>query len=452
MKIIIVGLGKVGYAIAQQLEGEHHDLTLVDASVEALSRAENSIDAMFVTGNGAGVSTLIQAGVRNADLIIAVTEHDEVNLICCLMAKKLGAKRTIARVRNPDYFREAAVLRREIGLDLTINPEYAAAQEIARILRVPAAFSVESLSRGLVELIGFQLIEGGAMAGVSLTDYNRRHPGNVLVCAAKRGDEVIVPNGSFVPQPGDLVYVIGSPSETTRVLKNTGREVSPVRRVSILGGGRIALYLAWALEGTGAQLTIVERSHERCLELAEKLPKATVLCGDGTDHELLDTEGIFDCDAFIPLTGRDEENLLMALSAQHAGVKKVLPKMSRPNYMELLRQLGLETVISPKDITANFISRFVRGFANSQGSAVESLHKILDGAMEAVEFTASAATHFLDTPLRDLHFKQGIIVAAIVRNGKVEIPNGNSKILEGDRVIVIARSLFLQDLNEILER
>nr|MCR5826711.1 NAD-binding protein [Oscillospiraceae bacterium] len=259
MKIIIVGLGKVGYAIAQQLEGEHHDLTLVDASADALSRAENSIDAMFVTGNGAGVGTLIQAGVRDADLIIAVTENDEVNLICCLMAKKLGARRTIARVRNPEYFREAAVLRREIGLDYTINPEYAAAQEIARILRVPAAFSVESLSRGLVELIGFQLTEGGAMAGVSLTDYNRRHPGSVLICAAKRGDEVIVPNGSFVPQAGDLLYAIGSPSETTRVLKNTGREVSPVRRISILGGGRVALYLAWALEGTGAQLTIVER-------------------------------------------------------------------------------------------------------------------------------------------------------------------------------------------------
>ncbi len=452
MKILIVGLGKVGYAIAQQLEGEHHDLTLVDANVDALSRAENSIDAMFVTGNGAGVGALIQAGVRDADLIIAVTENDEVNLICCLMAKKLGAKRTIARVRNPEYFREAAVLRREIGLDFTINPEYAAAQEIARILRVPAAFSVESLSRGLVELIGFQLTEGGAMAGVSLTDYNRRHPGSVLVCAAKRGAEVIVPNGSFVPLPGDLLYVIGSPSETVRVLKSTGREVSPVRHVSILGGGRIALYLAWALESTGARLTIVERNHERCLELAEKLPKATVICGDGTDHELLDTEGIFDCDAFIPLTGRDEENLLMALSAQHAGVKKVLPKMSRPNYMELLRQLGLETVISPKDITANFISRSVRGFANSQGSAVESLHKILDGAMEAVEFTATTATHFLDTPLRHLHFRRGIIVAAVVHNGKVEIPNGNSEIREGDRVIVVARSLFLQDLNDILEQ
>ena len=452
MKILIVGLGKVGYAIARQLEGENHDLTLVDANVEALSRAENSIDAMFVVGNGAGVGTLLQAGVREADLVVAVTENDEVNLICCLMAKKLGARRTVARVRNPEYFREAPVLRREIGLDMTINPEYAAAQEIARILRVPAAFSVESFARGLVELIGFQVTEGTALSGVSLFEYNRRNPGSILVCAAKRGNEIIVPNGNFVPLPGDLVYIIGSPSETTRVLKSTGKDIARVRRVSILGGGRIALYLAWALENTGARLTVVERDGERCLDLAEKLPKATVIQGDGTDHELLDTEGIFECDAFVPLTGRDEENLLMALSAQHAGVKKVLPKMSRPNYMEVLRQLGLETVISPKDITANFISSYVRGLANSQGSAVESLHKILDGAMEAVEFIASSATHFLDTPLKDLHFKRALLVAAIVHNGKVEIPGGNSQIHEGDRVIVVAEHLFLKDLNDILER
>ena len=452
MKILIVGLGKIGYAIAQQLEGEKHDLTLVDASVEALSRAENSIDAMFVTGNGAGVSTLIQAGVREADLVIAVTENDEVNLICCLMAKKLGAKRTVARVRNPEYFREAAVLRREIGLDMTINPEYAAAQEIARILRVPAAFSVESFARGVVELIGFQVTESSPFAGISLIEYNRRNPGSILLCAAKRGEEVIVPNGNFVPLPGDLVYVIGSPAETTRVLKRTGKDVNPARRVSILGGGRIAIYLAWALESVGAQLTIVERDYERCMTIAEKLPKATVIQGDGTDHELLDTESIFECDAFVPLTGRDEENLLMALSAQYAGVKKVLPKMSRPNYMELLRQLGLETVISPKDITANYISSYVRGLANSQGSAVESLHRILDGAMEAVEFTASAATHFLDTPLKDLRFKRGLLVAAIVHDGKVEIPAGHSQIHAGDRVIVMARTLFLKDLNDILER
>ena len=452
MKIIIIGLGKVGYAIAQQLEGEQHDLTLVDANVEALRRAENSIDAMFVTGNGAGVSVLLQAGVREADLVISVTETDEVNLICCLMAKKLGAKRTVARIRNPEYFREAAVLRREIGVDLTINPEYAAAQEIARILRVPAAFSVESLARGRVELIGFEVTEGGALAGVSLIDYNRRNPGSILVCAARRGDEVIVPAGSFVPLPGDLVYVIGSPRETTRVLKSTGQTIAPVRRVSVLGGGRVAFYLAWALEEMGARLTIVERNLERCEMLAERLPKAIVIHGDGTDLELLDTEAIFECDAFVPLTGRDEENLLMALSARHAGVKKVLPKMSRPNYMEMLRQLGLETVISPKDITANFISRYVRGLANSQGSAVESLHKILDGSMEAVEFTAASATHFLNTPLKDLHLKRGLLVAAIVHDGEVSIPDGNSKILAGDRVIIVARKLFLQDLNDLLER
>ena len=451
MKILIVGLGKVGYAIAQQLEGENHDLTLVDANVEALSRAENSIDAMFVTGNGAGVSTLLQAGVRESDLVIAVTENDEVNLICCLMAKKLGAKRTVARVRNPEYFREASILRREIGLDMTINPEYAAAQEIARILRVPAAFSVESFARGLVELIGIQVMEGDGMAGNTLIDFNRRTAVNTLVCAAKRGQEVIVPDGRFIPQPGDLAYVIGSPMETTRVLKAMGRNVSPVRRVSILGGGRIALYLAWALENTGARLTVVERDGDRCLDLAEKLPKATIIQGDGTDHELLDTEGIFECDAFIPLTGRDEENLLMALSAQHAGVKKMLPKMSRPNYMEVLRQLGLETVISPKDITANYISSYVRGLANSRGSAVESLHKILDGELEAVEFTAGSATHFLDTPLKSLHFKHGLLVAAIVHDNQVEIPNGNSQIHAGDRVIVVAEHLFLKDLNDIME-
>ena len=452
MKILIVGLGKIGYAIAQQLEGENHDLTLVDASAEALSRAENSIDAMFVTGNGAGVSTLLQAGVREADLVIAVTENDEVNLICCLMAKKLGAKRTVARVRNPEYFREAAVLRREIGLDMTINPEYAAAQEIARILRVPAAFSVESFARGLVELIGFQVTEESPLAGISLIEYNRRNPGSILLCAAKRGDEVIVPNGHFVPLPGDRVHVIGSPDQTTRVLKRTGKNIAPAHRVSILGGGRISIYLAWALESTGARLTIVERDYERCMTIAEKLPKATVIQGDGTDHELLDTEGIFECDAFVPLTGRDEENLLMALSAQHAGIKKVLPKMSRPNYMELLRQLGLETVISPKDITANFILSYVRGLANSQGSAVESLHKILDGAMEAVEFVATSATHFLDTPLKDLHLRHGLLVAAIVHDGKVSIPGGHSQIHAGDRVVIVARRLSLQDLNDILER
>lgn len=451
MKIIIVGIGKVGYAIAEQMAGENHDLTLVDLNSSALERAEESLDVMCVEGNGASASILLRAGVREANLMIAVSENDEANLICCLMAKKLGAKHTVARVRNPEYFRDAPILRREIGLDMIINPEYASAQEIARILRVPAAFSVESFARGLVELIGFQIAETDGLAGKTLLEYNRQNPNSLLLCAAKRGDEVIVPNGSFVPQVGDKVYAIGTPTETVRVLRSMGRPVAPIRRVSVLGGGRIALYLAWALESTGAHLTIVEQNEEKCLALAEKLPKASVIRGDGTDHELLESEDVLNCDAFVSLTGRDEENLLMALTAQRAGVKKVLPKMSRPNYMDIVRQVGIDTIISPKDITANYISSYVRSLANSQGSVVEGLHKILGGAMEAVEFTATNATHFLNTPLRDLQLRQGLLVAAIVHENKVLIPRGDSEIRVGDRIIVVAKSLFLQDLNDILE-
>ena len=450
MKIIIVGLGKVGYAIAQQMVGEEHDLILVDRSIAALEHADATLDAMCVEGNGAGVSILLQAGVRDADLVIAATADDEVNLVCSLMANKLGARHTVARVRNPEYFRDAPILRREIGLDMIINPEYASAQEIARILRVPAAFSVESFARGTVELIGFQIAEGDSMVGRSLIDYNRLHPNAILLCAAKRGGEVFVPNGHFVPQCGDRVYAIGAPKETNRVLRSMGRETAPIRRLSVVGGGRIAIYLAWALDGLGAHVTIVEQNEEKCLALAEKLPKATVIHGDGTDHDLLDAEGIFDADAFVSLTGRDEENLLMALAAKDAGVGKVLPKMSRPNYTTLVHDLGIDTVISPKDVTASQISSYVRGLANSQGSVVESLHKILGGAMEAVEFTAGSATHFLNKPLKDLHFKPGLLVAAIVHGGKLIIPDGHSIISEGDRVIVVAKSLFLQDLNDIL--
>ena len=446
MKIIIVGIGKVGYAIAEQMTGENHDLVVIDRNSAVLDHVDSMLDVMCVEGNGASASVLLEAGVREADLLIAVSENDEVNLICCLMAKKLGAKHTVARVRNPEYFRDAPILRREIGLDMIINPENAAAQEISRILRVPSAFSVETFARGLVELIGFQTEEGDSLVGKSLIDYNRENPNSILMCAAKRGEEVIVPNGSFVPQTGDRVYVIGTPAETTRVLRSMGRAMAPIRRVSILGGSRIAQYLAWVLTDIGTHVTIVEKDEAKCLTLAEKLPKVTVIHGDGTNHDLLESEGIFHCDAFIAVTDRDEENLLMALTAKRYGVKKVVPKMSRMGYLDIVNLTGLDTVISPKAIIASQISSYVRGLANSQGSAVESLHYILGGAIEAVEFTATSATHFLDRPLSDLHFRNGLLVAAIVHNGRMEIPNGHSQIHAGDRVIVVAKKLFLQDL------
>ena len=361
MKIIIVGIGKVGYAIAEQMTGENHDLVVIDRNNAVLDHVDSMLDVMCVEGNGASASVLLEAGVREADLLIAVSENDEVNLICCLMAKKLGAKHTVARVRNPEYFRDAPILRREIGLDMIINPENAAAQEISRILRVPSAFSVETFARGLVELIGFQTEEGDSLVGKSLIDYNRENPNSILMCAAKRGEEVIVPNGSFVPQTGDRVYVIGTPAETTRVLRSMGRAMAPIRRVSILGGSRIAQYLAWVLTDIGTHVTIVEKDEAKCLTLAEKLPKVTVIHGDGTNHDLLESEGIFHCDAFIAVTDRDEENLLMALTAKRYGVKKVVPKMSRMGYLDIVNLTGLDTVISPKAIIASQISSYVRG-------------------------------------------------------------------------------------------
>ena len=450
MRIVIVGDGKIGSALAEQLSREGHEITIVDRSGTPLQRTVEDLDILSVEGNGATYATQIEAGVDEADLVIAVTAQDELNLLCCLVAKKIGARHTIARVRNPEYFRDAPILRREIGLDMIINPEHAAAQEISRILRVPSAFSVETFARGLVELIGFQTEANDSLVGKSLIDFNRENPNSILMCAAKRGDEVIVPNGSFVPQAGDRVYVIGTPAETTRVLRSMGRAMAPIRRVSILGGSRIAQYLAWVLTDIGTHVTIVEKDEAKCLTLAEKLPKVTVIHGDGTNHDLLESEGIFHCDAFIAVTDRDEENLLMALTAKRYGVKKVVPKMSRMGYLDIVNLTGLDTVISPKAIIASQISSYVRGLANSQGSAVESLHYILGGAIEAVEFTATSATHFLDRPLSDLHFRNGLLVAAIVHNGRMEIPNGHSQIHAGDRVIVVAKKLFLQDLNDIL--
>ena len=451
MKIIIIGNGKVGYTLARQLAGEAHDLVLVDESIEALKEADTSLDVLCLEGNGASIRTLKEAGVRTADLVIAVTGYDEVNIICCLIAKKLGAKHTVARIRNPEYYNEAPLLKQEIGLDMVINPEYAAAQEISRILRVPSAFSVETFARGRVDMIGFYVTETDGLAGVPLYQYNKKNPNGVLLCAAIRGSQVFVPNGRFVPQIGDKVYVIGSHRELNKFFRLLRRPTSPVRTLSVLGGSRIATYLGWAAERMGMKMKLVELSRDKCVALTEKLPSALIIHGDGTDHNLLEAEGILEADAFVSLTNRDEENLLMALSAQRAGVKKVIAKMSRPNYIELMRESGVDSIISPKDITANQISAYARSLANSEGSAVEHLYKLLGGAMEAVMFTATAATHFLNTPLKDLRFKEGLLVAAIVRNNQTIIPDGNAEILDGDKVIVMAKSLFLQDLNEILQ-
>lgn len=451
MKIIIIGNGKVGFALARQLSSEDHDLILIDKDAEALRRADSVLDILCLEGSGASIQILHEAGVQDADLAIAVTGADELNIVCCLIAKKLGARHTVARVRSPEYFREASLLKQEIGVDMIINPEHAAAQEISRVLRVPAAFSVETFARGLVEMIGFPIRESDGLAGLPLMESTKRSHHGVLMCAAIRGDEVLVPNGSFVPAVGDKVYVIGSQSEMSKFFRSLGRDSGRIKTISVLGGSKIATYLTWAVEKAGMKVRIIEVNEERCLSLAEKLPNATVIHGDGTDSAVIEAEDLLNTDGFIALTNRDEENLLMAMTAQRSGVKKVIAKMNRPNYIDMMRQFGIDSIISPKDITANQISAYVRSLVRSQGSAVENLYKLLGEKLEAVEFTASSKTHFLDTPLRDLKLKDGLLVAAVVHDNKTTIPDGNTCIRAGDRVVVMAKSLFLQDLNDILK-
>ena len=451
MKIIIVGCGKVGYAIAQQLTQEKHDITIVDDEAIHLNRADSTLDVMCIHGNGASISVLMEAGARNADLVIAVTGVDETNLVCALIAKSLGAQHTIARIRNPDYRRDADMLKREIGLDMVINPDLAAAQEIARILSFPAAISVEPFAGGRIDMIGFQLHPEDTILGRSLSDFHRERVAEVLICAAQRGDEFIIPNGSFVPQLDDRLYMVGSKTELHKMLRSMGRSLQRVKDVSILGGSRISMYLSWELARAGTRVHIVEQDHDKCLRLSQELPDAMIIEGDGTDTDLIRSENLFGADGFVALTGRDEENLLMALSARRAGVRKVLAKMTRPNYMDLVQETGLGSIISPKAIIANQITRYVRALANSQGMAVESLYKLLGGKVEALEFTAKNDGYgILHAPLMKLPLRHGVLLAAIVREGRIIIPGGMTTIEPGDHVLVVTNVPGLTDLKNIL--
>ena len=452
MNIIIAGDGKVGATLTRQLTGEGYDVTVIDSKLQRLEDSVERYDVISVQGNCASMEVLRQAGVESADLLIAATGADEINLLCCTTAHSMNPKlHTIARVRNPEYRRDAGMLKREIGLDMLINPDLGAAREIARILSFPAAFSVEPFAGGRIDMIGFRVTEEDSLAGVSLNDFHRNRLAEVLICAAHRGDDIIIPDGSFVPRSGDKLYMVGTKAELQKMLRGIGRTLQKVKNVSILGGSRITMYLTWELARSNTKVRIVEMKHDKCLRLSAELPGAMIIEGDGTDADLIESENIFETDAFVALTDRDEENLLMALTAQRAGVPKVLTKMTRPNYMDLVQETKLGSIISPKDLTSNQITRYVRALANSQGSTVESLYKMLDGSVEALEFTATASSRsVLDKPLKDLTLKKGVLLAAIARENKIIIPGGLTTIQEGDHVVVVTKSQVFDDLTDIL--
>lgn len=450
MKIIIIGTGKVGFSLAEQLLNEKHDITIVDTQDSALHRATDALDIMSVKGNGVSTDTLREAGAEDADLLVAATNSDEVNMVCCLTAKHLGAKYTIARIRNPEYNLGLHELKKNMGINMVINPENATAVEISRLLRFPSAANIETFCRGRVELMGFRLQEGDFLVNQPLHALSAQVKQlSLLVCAVDRDGEVTIPNGSFVPQVGDKLYLIGRPTSLDQFFRLLGRYSPKVKTVFIVGGGKISVYLTAILEKMKMRVKIVELSEKRCRLVSEMMPRTTVICGDGTDQELLESERMSAADAFVALTDRDEDNLIISLYAMQQGMHKVVTKCNRQNYTGIARAVGLDSVISPKLITAAQILQLVRGMQNSQGSVMNTLYRIADGTTEAMEFTVGPSTRHLNVPLRDLHLHKGILIAVIMRDGEIIIPEGSSCIQEGDSVIIISRDRPIQDLNNI---
>lgn len=452
MTIIIAGGGKVGATLAEHLADEGHSVTIVDVSGDTLDRLGNQLDVMCLKGNCVSRETLLEAGATESDVVIASTGSDEINLLCCHCAHNLGVPHTVARVRGTEYVSELDTLKNDLGITMLINPELTAATEISRLLRFPSAANIDSFARGRVELVSFTVQEGDFLAGRTLAALSSKIQGlPMLLCAVERGDEVFIPNGASVLAAGDRVSVAGTPNGIHQFFKLLGRQTHRIRNVFIIGGGRIAFYLLVQLERLGMSCKVVERAEGRCRELAEDFPHSLIIHGDGTDPELLTEERMASSDAFIALTDRDEDNLIISLYAHQAGVAKVVAKSSRQNYTAIARSAGVESVVSPKLATAGLILRFIRGLQNSKGTVMTALYRIAGGRAEAMEFLVSPATRNLHVPLKELKLRKGILIAVIVRNGKVIIPEGSTCLEQGDDVIVVARDSGILDLNDIYE-
>lgn len=452
MNIIIVGAGKVGLTVAKHLVAEGHSITVIDTDQEILDRASNQLDIMCVKGNGASRIALMDAGAHSANLVIAATGSDEINLLCCHCARGFGVPSTVARVRSAEYANDLESMKQELGIDLLVNPELATAVAISRLLRLPNAANIDTFAHGQVEIVAFYIQEGDFVAGKSLASLSSKiRDLSMLFCAVERGGEVVIPNGSFVMQQGDKVYLVGTPSGISQFFKLLGRQSHKVRSAFIVGGGRISYYLIGILEHFGISCKIVEKNEARCRELAELFPKALIIHGDGTDPELLTEERMESSDAFIALTDRDEDNLIISLCAHQAGMAKVIAKSNRQNYTAIARSAGVESVVSPKLTTADQILRMVRGIKNSKGNAMTALYRIAEGQAEAMEFQVTPATLHLGVPLKNLRqkLKEGILIAVVVRSNQVIIPNGSTSLETGDTVIVVARGSGILDLNDI---
>ncbi len=450
MKIIIVGCGKVGLTLAEQLNNEGHDITVIDKDGDKLRTVTDSVDVMGVEGNGAIYQVQKEAGIKNTDLLIATTDSDELNMLCCLIAKKAGKCHTIARVRNPEYSNEIHYIAEELNLSMAINPELAAATEISRLLKFPSAIKIDTFANGRVELMKFIVPEQCVLHDMKVFEVVPKLHCKILICAVERGSEVIIPGGSFTLQAGDKITFVGAQKEVSEFIHQIGLGKNTIKTAMFVGGGKITYYLAKMLENTKIKIKIVEQDLERCRELSEELPKAMIIHGNGSDQQLLLEEGIGQTDAFAALTGFDEENIMLSLYASSLSKGKMITKINRVAFEDVIQRLNLGSVIHPKLITADTIIRYVRAMQNSMGSNVETLYKIAGNKAEAMEFRVGKVPELVGKPLMELSFKDNLLIACINRRGKIIIPRGQDTIETGDTVIVVTTHSGLNDLKDIL--
>ena len=451
MKIIVLGAGKVGKTLIKHMSNEDHDIIVVDQNATKVEEVVNQFDVIGVVGNGGSYDILMEAGAQDANLIICVTASDELNILAGLMAKKMGTRHTIARVRNPDYSSQRDFMRNQLGFSMIVNPELEAASEIRRVLSFPSAVKVDTFSRGKVELAEFFVEEHSRLNGVELSQLHKITKTNILVCAVSHNEDVIIPDGNYAIKPGDHLYITGTHRDLSRFCLDIGVITTRIKNVIIVGGGKIAYYLSKQLPTQGIKVKIIEKDKNRCQVLAEKLPYVTIIHGDGSDDELLNEEGIENTDAVLALTGLDEENIVLSLSVKSLYHKKTIAKVTRMNYAGLSDVLKVDSIVAPKKIVASQIIRYVRAKMNKDNdSSVKTLYKIVDGEVEAIEFKVTEQFKYLHKTLNEMKIKEHVLVAAIIRENEVIVPKGNTTMELNDYVIIVSRGEIMKSLNDIL--
>ncbi|MDE6663633.1 MAG: Trk system potassium transporter TrkA [Lachnospiraceae bacterium] len=451
MQIIVVGCGNVGSTLTEQLSSEGHNITVIDVDNRKLQNLVNSNDVMGVIGNGVSFAVQKEAGVEHAHLLIAVTGSDEVNLLCCLIARKTGGCHTIARVRNPIYSMEIGYIKEELGLSMIVNPEFTAAQEMARLLKFPSAITIDTFTKGRVEVVKYRVGADSVLCDQSLQQINSRLKADVLICTVERDENVYIPGGNFIIRERDEISIVGTTQKTLAFFKKLGAAVTRARNAMIIGGGETSYYLARQLLAMGLQIKIIEIDKERCEELSELLPDAIIIHGDGTDRNLLMQEGLMQTEAFVSLTNVDEENIMLSLFAKSLTKAKLITNVHRISYDEIIDSLDIGSIIYPKYLTAENIIKYVRAMDNSLGSNIETLYRLNDNRAEALEFYIKEGSPVVGIPLQDLPIKPNILICAINHRGTITIPGGQSIIQVGDTVIVVTTNTGLNAIGDILK-